>query len=79
MLDLLGGKCVRCGAIKKLQFDIITRALAPDYERHHRDMCWGRRMSFYKRALRLNNLQLLCQKCNNNKKHHQDQEYYEPF
>lgn len=60
LLDLLGGKCVRCGTIEKLEFDCII----PQGHEHHR---WetSARMSFYRRQhFEFQNLQILCQKHN---------------
>lgn len=59
---LLGLCCAKCKSrdYRKLEFDCIK----PMGHYHHRDMEWSWRMSFYRRMLKENNLQLLCQKCN---------------
>ncbi len=76
--DFFGGKCARCDETNPdlLEFDTKT----PTGHDHHR-ICWPQRMSFYKKQFRLNNLQLLCKKCNAKKAGHEDQEYYDnhPF
>ena len=55
---LLGMKCAHCGSkfYAKLEFDVIV----PTGIRHHSEMEWSWRMSFYFQQFRQNNLQLLC-------------------
>lgn len=62
---LLGLRCQHCGSkdYRKLEFDCIK----PMGKRHHRQMDWSARMSFYRRMYREGNLQLLCGKCNSRK------------
>lgn len=59
LIEKLGGKCVRCGAVKKLEIDhIIPR----DYkiEKYGSD----RRISIYRREAAEGKLQVLCAVCN---------------
>lgn len=62
LLEQLGGKCVECGTTENLTFDCIE----PQGDRHHK-LDTSARMSFYRRQLWLNNLQVLCQKHNSKK------------
>lgn len=57
---LLGLKCIKCGSkdYRKLEFDCIV----PLGDNHGKKE-WSWRMSIYRRELKLNNLQLLCDKC----------------
>ncbi len=73
-IEYLGGVCARCGEvdIEKLVFDLKI----PMGDKHHR-MDTSTRMSFYRKQMReKNNVQLLCEGCNNRKADAQDQEYY---
>ena len=66
LLDLLGRRCGWCGATdaeEKLTFDCIE----PQGHAHHRKFCWPKRMSFYRRQLAADNLQVLCDRCNSRK------------
>jgi hypothetical protein len=53
---ILGGCCAECKTKRKLQFDCIR----PTGDWHHR-IEWSWRISFYRKQLREQNLQLLCE------------------
>lgn len=65
----LGMKCSCCGSrdYRRLEFDVIK----PCGERHHGEMDWSWRMSFYRKQFQAGNLQLLCggsvRSCHNKK------------
>lgn len=59
LLNVLGDKCVECGATEKLEFDCIV----PCGDKHHK-MEPSTRMSFYHAQHRAKNLQILCTHCN---------------
>ena len=68
LFDILGRKCAWCEANEdecKLTFDCIVPTF--DGERGHHKIEWSHRMSFYRRELDLDNLQVLCDSCNSKK------------
>jgi len=59
-MDLLGGKCVKCGTRDKLTFDCII----PQGDKHHKKDS-SVRMSFYRwQHFNFGNIQILCEKHN---------------
>lgn len=64
LLQVLGGKCKRCGVTEDLQFDCIV----PQGDYHHR-MDTSARISFYRGQHRLGNVQVLCDRCHSIKTH----------
>lgn len=63
IFDILGRVCVDCGATEQLEFDCII----PQGNKHHREMEWSWRMSFYRQQLANGNLAVRCQVCNGRK------------
>ena len=58
LIELLGGRCVRCGTDENLELDCI----APRGHDHHR--CdTSSRICFYRQQHREGNLQVLCSEC----------------
>ncbi len=58
----LGDKCAKCGATEpdvELEFDCVKAC----GDKHHK-MDTSHRMSFYRAQHRIQNLQILCKKCN---------------
>lgn len=60
----LGNKCSQCSSTKNLELDVIVSVDEAGKSKHHRQMDWSWRMSFYRQQLSINNLDLLCDKCN---------------
>lgn len=73
IFDALGRFCNYCSTTKNLEFDVIIPA---DNGEHHREYDWSWRMSFYRKQLKANNLQVLCDKCNARKRN-KNAEYVE--
>lgn len=63
LVVLLGGKCVYCGSKRHLELDCIK----PRGHGHHGAIDQSRRVSFYRKELRIGNLQVLCKSCNSKK------------
>lgn len=64
IFNTLGRVCAKCGSEEDLEFDIIHPNAAKD---HHEKLEWSHRMSVYRKALDMNNLQILCSECNGRK------------
>lgn len=62
IFNVLGRLCVKCGCDTNLEFDVIV-----PFNNDHHNYDWSKRMTFYRRQLKLNNLQVLCNKCNSKK------------
>lgn len=62
--SLLGGKCIDCGSVEELEFDVIVPVGNSD---HHRRMDYSWRLSFYRKQYAANNLALRCGPCNRKK------------
>jgi len=58
----LGANCAYCGNTNELELDCIV----PQGHRHHA-IGFTARVSFYRGQLKVSNLQLLCEKCHNEK------------
>lgn len=68
LFDTLGRRCAWCAAREdeaKLTFDCIVPT--QDGDRGHHKIEWSSRMSFYRKQLDLDNLQVLCSSCNSKK------------
>lgn len=75
LMGELGGlfpSCAECGVTDDLQFDVVIPA---DNDTHHK-MEWSQRMSFYVKQFRMNNLQILCGRCNAIKGTVQDRQFH---
>lgn len=66
IFNALGRKCAQCGATEKLEFDVII-PIGDAHTNSHHSIEWSHRMSFYRKQLDQNNLQILCERCNNKK------------
>lgn len=76
----MGDCCAKCGVdkhTKRLEFDCIVSVQGID-QAHWKKWETSRRIAFYKIQYTLDNIQLLCRKCHNQKTHSQADKWVTP-
>jgi len=67
IVEALGAACVLCGATEDLEIDVIHKTSRDPESHHHRKWNVSQRVTFWRREMEHDNLQLLCSTCNGRK------------